>query len=336
MIHLGVADGRLPAAAVAVDGHIVGAATGRDASGVPWDAIEAAMLRAGVGPGDIDAVAVAGRFTHVAMRQGLGGSWSDSAGAVAQTLLRATGLGAVQADQTAERWERDLAGRGVRPHRVTFFDGLGSLAEASYRTCPFDDVAILVVEPLVDGLVAGVFHGVSGQVDRVAAYGPRSTFASVDRQLTAAFGAPLGAGARLDGPATDADDDLVPALVRSFSREGWSSGWQALAAAPAQVAGPSAREALAEWLVEHVSTVLPGLSLAVAGRWFGDAGLVDAMASRRPGLHVGPAGGPARAAIGAALRAAGASPDVRSAAEWADLVSGRAAAGVQPGPGPNP
>ncbi len=330
MVVLGVADGPRPAAALVSAGRLVGLGVQPAVVGVPWEAIDQALRVARLGPADVESVQLAGRWTGVANRRGLSARVPAAFGWIAQTALRATGLGVAEADREASRWEVALKGRGFRPHRVALVDVHVALAEAAYRLQAHDAVSIAVWEPLGDGLCLSVWSASAGQLTRVATQGGLSSLhlfeARLARRLQLAEPDP-------DQPAWaslpqggQVDAVIVHGVARAFSVddgrfEGQEAAWDALSAAPRELAASSAREGmtlgLSRWLRAHVA---PSRPLVLAGRGFADVRLVDALSGQ--GLGVSVVAGPAvtrwARAAGAALRAAG-PPPVDVGARWVDI-----------------
>ena len=178
---LGLADGPRPTAALIVSGSLVGLRRQHRSGpmsdhGVPWDAAKAVLHDHGLAPSDVDHVAVAGKYTpmlvlrqHPRLRRLGGGAFSVArdAHAFAQSILRTTGLGALESDRAAEWWHAELSRRGFHPRRVQLIAIHRALASAAYRCQPDDDVLVISLQPRGDGVVAAVHRGEAAYLERV-------------------------------------------------------------------------------------------------------------------------------------------------------------------------
>lgn len=178
---LGVSDGLDGGAALCVDDRLVASEPQAaldhtpHSRAFPWDAIDDVLRRAGSVPADIRTIAVAGRITppfflrrRPGLRKVLGGAFSSALdlGVFYQAMLRQTGLGALEADRAAdwlaERFER----RGFRG-RLQMVDIHTALANVAYRTQDDDDLLLITLHPLGDGVSFAVHRANLGQIDRV-------------------------------------------------------------------------------------------------------------------------------------------------------------------------
>lgn len=181
MLVLGVADGPEASAALVKDDELVAWVSqsrldGEHRSvGLPWGAMDAALAEAGVERGDVDFVAVAGRFSPPLMlrrrpwlRKAVGSPFSPwhDVQVFWQAVLRHSGLGAYEADVAAEWLEGLFNKRGFEPWRLRTVDIHQALAEAAYRLQPEDDAVIIGVHPMGDGVALAVHTANGGQLDR--------------------------------------------------------------------------------------------------------------------------------------------------------------------------
>lgn len=325
MVILGLTDGAEPGAALVIDG-----APPRWAPGPVWEAALTVSTRAGLEPGDIDVVAVAGRFTpSLAARMrgeaGRGDPFGPRSRMSArwERMLRATGLGAMDADAAAEWFEGQLQSRGYRPRRVRMVDLHACASGAAYRTQPDDQTLVAVVLPRGDGAFATLHRGHSGTIERLSLEpGPNAVHLWSDRACGA-----VGLTDRdlaLAGGAADPDPELVARLGRTFRREHGRFAarrlevraalpWADLGRLPRAVAAATVsrvfREAALAWLAE-VAQRHPGQPLTLGGQLALDPQLVAAAAELPgvPRVWAGPWTGGAALAVGAALTLGGRPP----------------------------
>jgi predicted NodU family carbamoyl transferase len=178
---LGVSDGLDGGAALVVDDSLVACEAQSAFDGVPhsrafpWDAVDDVLRRAEVRPGDIDVVAVAGRITppfflrrHPGARRLFRDpfSWALDLGVFYQAMMRQTGLAALQADRAADWLAERFETRGFRG-RLVLVDIHTALANATYRSQDDDDLLIVTLHPLGDGVSFAVHRAALGQIDRV-------------------------------------------------------------------------------------------------------------------------------------------------------------------------
>lgn len=215
MIVLGVADQPAPSATVVADDRLVAHVSGEQLgelpdAPIPWDVVEAALDAAGVTPADVDTVAVAGRFSPPLLLRRypfLRRFVLDATGPLLepfvafQAALRHSGLGAYAADVAREWLDDAFRERGFRHGRLLTVDAQKALAEAAYRLQPDDDVLIVGLQPLADGVGLAVHRGRAGQVDRLwVQRGFEAIHTHVPR-VVAALGLDDTDPARLDGLA---------------------------------------------------------------------------------------------------------------------------------------
>lgn len=374
LVILGLADGADAGAALVVGDTLVSAVQQERldraprSRAFPWDAARAVLARAGCAPGEVDVVAVAGRYTPpfaARRRPALLGLAKDpfsaalAAGTLWQEVLRGTGLGALEADRTAEWLEGRMREEGYAPRRVALVDLHKCLASAAYRCQPNDGALALVVHPRGDGALASVHEGVAGELDRVALQTtPATLHAFLDRCLAA-----MGLDPQLDGPRIEAlaargepDPDCVHALGEVLStREGELRGralppgrrsdrpWRLLAEAPRTVAAASVaahlRDVLLAWVAWHQRR-RRATQLALAGAWLDDGALVARIAELPgvEGVWAGPWTGASALAVGAALSLGGLPPrwrpDAGSAPDESECRQALDRPGVPAAPGP--
>lgn len=178
---LGLADGPRPSAALYKDGVLVSVRTedqglGLDRFGIPWRAAEAVLHDGGLGPADVDHVAVAGKYTpmlllrqHPRLRRLGGDAFSPARDlhAMAQAFLRQSGLGALESDRAADWWTAQLKARGYGQRRLQLVAIHRALAAAAYRCQEDDDVLVVSMHPMGDGVVAAIHRGEAGFLELV-------------------------------------------------------------------------------------------------------------------------------------------------------------------------
>jgi hypothetical protein len=304
---LGIGEGPDASAALATDDRMVAcepqaAFDGRPRSrAFPWEAADDLLRRRGLSPRDIDQIAIAGRFTppfFLRRRPGLR-RFARTAFSPAidlaifyQAMLRQSGLGALEADRTAEWLERQFVKAGYRG-RVLLVDIHTALANAAYRAQPDDHVLIVTLHPMGDGVSLAVHEGHAGQIDRHFEQRGFSSLHVHMRRCAAALGLP-DARAMWGAAGPESDPALVSALSRSLrplkgflSRNSYpfperTMSYDALRRVPVAVAAASVLEnlsaAVSGIVAHHVR--LHGLStLCVAGEVFESTRVVAALAN---------------------------------------------------------
>ncbi len=178
---LGLADGPRPSAALYIDGTLVSVRTelqglSLDRFGIPWKAAEAVLHDGGLSPADVDHVAVAGKFTpmlllrqHPRLRRLGGDAFSPARDLhpLAQGFLRQSGLGALESDRAADWWTAQLKSRGYGQRRLQLVAIHRALAAAAYRCQADDDVLVVSMHPMGDGVVAAIHRGEAGFLELV-------------------------------------------------------------------------------------------------------------------------------------------------------------------------
>ncbi|MCO4744594.1 MAG: hypothetical protein KC912_07395 [Proteobacteria bacterium] len=345
---LGVADGLHAGAALTVNGKLVAVAHQQRLDRVaasnafPWQAIEQVLEDAGVAPGDVDLVGVAGRFSppfavrrHPSLRALARDPFSPvhDARVFAHALLRHSGLGALEADRAGDWLAARFAERDIRPQRVILVGMHRALAEAAYRLQDDDtDVLVITLHPKGDGVALAVHVGNSAQLDR---YWTQRGFASLHLHLgrcAATLGLRAGVDdARLWGLAGQGEptEELGILLDRHLSTDGLKLSrrsylvparrkdrvYQALADAnPADAAASiqaNLRRTVVELVRKHVAHW--GIrTVALGGQVFDNPRLVAAVAEMDEVERVlaGPEPGWGSLAIGAATMLAGKPPRI--------------------------
>ncbi len=303
---LGIGDGPDASAALAIDDRMVAVEPQSAFDGVPrsrafpWEAADDLLRRHGLQPRDIDQIAIAGRFTppfFLRRRPGLR-RFARTAFSPAidlaifyQAMLRQSGLGALEADRTAEWLERQFVKAGYRG-RVLLVDIHTALANTAYRAQPEDHVLIVTLHPMGDGVSLAVHEGHAGQIDRHFEQRGFSSLHVHMRRCAAALGLP-DARAMWGAAGPESDPDLVSALSRSLrpldgflSRNSYpfperTISYEALRRVPVEVAAASVLENLSVAVVGIVAhhVRLHGLStLCVAGEVFESTRVVAALA----------------------------------------------------------
>lgn len=172
---LGLSDGPRPSAALVRDGRLVGLRTDSSATpGLPWRAAERLLHDAELSPDAIDHVAVAGKYSpmlalrrYPALQRLRGAAFSPTRDlhAFAQAFLRQSGLGALESDRATAWWTDELAARGYAPRRVQLVHIHRALGAVGYRCQADDDVLVITLHPMGDGVVASVRRGEAGFVE---------------------------------------------------------------------------------------------------------------------------------------------------------------------------
>jgi hypothetical protein len=244
-----------------------------------------------------------------------------STGARWQSVLRRTGLGALEADRATQWFEQRLTERGFHPRRVILVDIHKALAAAAYRCQPDDEALVLVAHPRGDAALLSVHQGRVGQLDRIELErGSSSAHLWLERCLAAAELKDERTLLSLAG-AAPVEHDLglaveeghlvahAPPLARKER-----GPWQALHGLPQDVAASAIcgrlRQVVLDWLRPRIPLSEEPCSLAVAGSWVRDPRLVASLAEL-PGVGrvwAGPWLGPGALPLGAALYVGGTSP----------------------------
>lgn len=182
MVVLGVADGLDTGACLILDDRPVAVEHQERHDRIPhtrqfpWKAIDAALMHAGLGPRDVDLIAVAGRFTppfflrrHPELRRTSRDPFSVAVDAKVffQAMLRQTGWGAMEADRAADWLDQRFRERGFEHQRIVLVDMHRALAAAAYRSQADDTALILTLHPMGDGVACAVHRGCAGQVDKL-------------------------------------------------------------------------------------------------------------------------------------------------------------------------
>lgn len=178
---LGLSDGLDGGAALAIDDHLAAAEhqssfdrTERSRA-FPWDAVDDVLRRTSTDPSDVRAIAVAGRITppfflrrRPTLRRIFGDAFSSALdlGVFYQAMLRQTGLVALEADRAADWLADRFKGRGFGG-RLYLVDIHTALANVAYRTQDDDDLLIVTLHPLGDGVSFAVHLANLGQIDRI-------------------------------------------------------------------------------------------------------------------------------------------------------------------------
>ncbi|MCB9675445.1 MAG: hypothetical protein H6737_10040 [Alphaproteobacteria bacterium] len=302
---LGIGDGPDAGAALAIDDRIVAAEpqaafdNAPRSRAFPWDAIDDVLRRHRVEPGDVQEIAVAGRFTppfFLRRRPGLRRVARDAFSVALdltvfyQAMLRQSGLGALEADRTAEWMEKQFRKAGFRS-RIVLVDIHTALANVAYRDQPEDDVLIVTLHPMGDGVSLAVHHGLNGQIDRLFEQKGFSSLHVHMRRCAATLGF-ADARAMWAAAGPEADPGMVAQLARSLrpldgrlSRNSYpfperAVSYEALRRLPVEVAAASVLENLSAavrgvvaWHVRRY----PQRKLVVAGEVFEATRIVSAL-----------------------------------------------------------
>ncbi len=178
---LGISDGVDAGAALCIDDHLA-AAERQDtfdylprSRAFPWAATEDVLRRARATAGEVRTIAVAGRITppfflrrRPGLRRVLGDAFSATleVGVFYQAVLRQSGLAALEADRAADWLAERFEDRGFRG-RLFLVDIHTALANVAYRSQDDDDLLLITLHPLGDGVSFAVHRGNLGQIDRV-------------------------------------------------------------------------------------------------------------------------------------------------------------------------
>jgi carbamoyltransferase len=182
MIILGIADNHDSGAAVLIDGVPVAAVNQervdrvKNSGAFPWGAIDAALDLAGVSPREVDEVVVGSAFTPSALlrlwpsrhqQAKKHGQFSPLLHGyiLYQSILKKSGLYAIEVEACQNILERRLAQRPFRSKNPRMIDHHRAHAEGAYRTQPHDDCLVLTVDAMGDGNTATVSQGQGGELD---------------------------------------------------------------------------------------------------------------------------------------------------------------------------
>lgn len=346
MLILGVSDGPDASAAAVVDDRLVAVHRQSSSDGVPrsrafpWGAVDATLKSIHAEPGDVDLVAVAGRFSpplflrrRPGLRKLVGSAFSPvlDAQLVWQAMMRQSGWGAFEGDRAAEWLDGEFKQRGFGHRRLVTVDMHRALAEAAYRLQPRDEVLIISVHPGGDGAAVAVHVGRGGLLDRMWA---QQGFASLHlhlRRCAEAMGfRPILDDPRQRGAAARGEPDprllsllaeLLyvdgPRLSRTRlprkARPSRDPVYEALAEAPQEVAAASVmknlRDTIAGLVRHHVRE--HGIPhVALAGEVFEDPRVVARIAEMDEvaSVSVLPEAGWGSASVGAAVGYGGLAP----------------------------
>lgn len=350
MVILGLADGLDAGAALVRGDEILGVVRQSSVDGqprsraFPWDAVQRVLFDAGVRREQVEALALAGRFTppfFVRRHPGVHAFTNDPFSSLHgpnlfwQRVLRSSGLGALEADRARDWVDQRAQGHGIHAQRVVLVDVHKALAAAAYRTQAQDDALVVVLHPRGDGLLGSVHRGRSGQLNRVHEVQDLGSLHVHLARAQATLGLdPWTGEAALWQLA--ASGEAHPVLVNQLRQELWfeegqirGAGtfvgspeelpWSDLRAAPREDAAASVRAHLKELASAFVAYAVERFgrgkeSLVVAGAWManprllGDLAELDGVAR----VHGAPLPGHASRALGAALDVAGAAPRERS------------------------
>ncbi len=308
---LGLADGPDAGAALLVNNRVVAAVEQErldrrpHSRAFPWDAAEACLEVAGLAPGDIDMVAVAGRFSppfFLRRHPSLRGLARDAFSPLLdievfyQAMLRQSGFGALEADRAADWLHGRLRERGYGMRRTHLVDLHRCLAEAAHRCQASDPVLVVTAHPNGDGSGLAAYRGAAGQLDRIWA---QKGFASLHvhlRRCIAAMGAPTDDVSAIWAVAIGADpdpdlvghlDELLHAEGRRLSRKRYPfperrSDYEPIARVPLAVAAASLQENLARAITAVVRAHARDTGLrhvALGGGVFEDPRLVSRVAA---------------------------------------------------------
>lgn len=344
MLIVGVSDLPVPAAAVirsdAVSAWVSAEhlrPEGADAT-VPWTLIDAALTASGAGRDDVDVVAVAGRFNaplslraRPRLRRLLSSAFSPlrDVQAAWQSLLQSTGMGAYAADVAAEWLDDRFRERGFDHGRLLTVDVHRALAEAGYRMQPRDDVLVVAMQPMGDGVAFSVHRGHGAQLDRLFLQTDVASLHVHLSRVLSTLGLPEHDLHALEalGSAGTPDAELVLALGQELHADGHrlsrvtarrnTAMWARLGSLSRQDAAASVVDNLATTVTtlvrRHVREHGVGV-VALVGEVF-DAPRLVARIGELDGVtevHALPRGGRDVLALGAAVSQAGLAPAARS------------------------
>lgn len=345
MVILGLSDGPDAGAALVIDDRIVAVSQQERLDRIPrshafpWAAIDDVLSRGGLGPEEVDLIAVGGQFTppffvrrHPGARDLTRDPFSLAVDASVfwQALLRRSGFGALEADRASEWLDQRLRERGFRQRRVILVDLHRALAAAAYRCQPDPEALVITLHPRGDGFALAVHRGRAGQLDRRFAQRSLSSLHVHLPRCAASIGLDpwldeqrmwgLAARGRPDEVLVDALHDVLHAEGQGLSRRALPAldrptdpPWRTLRARPPEDAAASVlqnlRAAVLEVIGAHVSHH-DATTLALGGSVLDNPRLI-ADAASVPGVHrveTAPLPGAAAIALGAALSQAGSAP----------------------------
>ena len=316
MVILGISDGRDAAAALVVDGVLVGAIEQerldrkRHSGAFPSAAIDCVLDLGGVRARDVDRVV-------------LGGASRPSLPAGVAAALRRTGLHMIGYELVRRQLEPRLRADGYTRASLEVVEHDRAQVSAAYRTQPRETALIVLIDGAADGAAVSVDLARGGQLNRSFAQSTLAVLPGVPARVAARLGcdpAQVGGLVRR-GSAPPALRDAVRALI-GFDGETFRSqrpgrgpdAFELLARKVApEVFAAAAMEVVEDSVTELVATSVrrTGVGTVVlAGTLFLDLRLADRIAAlpEVTELYVCPGPGGAAAALGAALGAAGTAP----------------------------
>ncbi len=322
MVILGISDGRDSAAALVVDGALVGAIEQerldrkRHSGAFPSAAIDCVLDLGGIRARDVDRVVLGG-----ASRPGL------PSGVAA--ALRRTGMHMVGYELVRRQLAPRLLADGYTRATVEVVEHDRAQVSAAYRTQPRETALIVLIDAAADGASVSVDLARGGQINRVFLQSTLATLPGVPARVAL----PLGCDAAVLGGLVrrgTAPTAIVEALRTLIGFDGNALRAQRLGRGPdafaalAQRVAPevfaaAAMEVVEDTVAELVTTFVnrTGVhTVVLAGTLFLDLRLADRIAAlpEVTELHVCPGPGGAAAALGAALGAAGTAPTAISLA----------------------
>ena len=195
MLTLGLTDNHDASAALVHDGKLV-AACGQEridrvknSGAFPWGAMDAVLDSTGTRYRDVDQVIVGSAFTPSWLlrrfpslhhnRKEAGGQFSPLLNAyiiyqVALRSLKAQGLELRACQRLLENKIRD---RGLAPQRVVLLDHHAAHAHSAYRSQERDEVLVVTIDAMGDGISATAWRGKDGGLERLFS---QSGFAAVN------------------------------------------------------------------------------------------------------------------------------------------------------------
>lgn len=195
MLTLGLTDNHDASAAIVRDGQLI-AACGQEridriknSGAFPWGAMDAVLDATGSRYRDVDQIVIGSAFTPSWLlrrfpslhhgRKEAGGQFSPLLNAyivyqVALRSLKAQGLELRACQRLLERKIRD---RGLAPKRVVLLDHHAAHAHSAYRSQEREDVLVVTLDAMGDGISATAWRGRGGHLERLFS---QSGFAAIN------------------------------------------------------------------------------------------------------------------------------------------------------------
>jgi carbamoyltransferase len=236
MLTLGLTDNHDASVALAEDGRLI-AACGQEridriknSGAFPWGAMDAALDAAGKRYREVDQVVVGSAFTPSWLlrrfpqlhqrEKATGGQFSPLLNAY---ILYQVGLKSLKAQGLEMRlcrqfFEKRLADRGLEKVRIVLLDHHAAHAHSAYRTQARQEVLLLTLDAMGDGISATVWKGENGEMVRLFAQSGLASINTYYSRVTEYLGFTAN---RHEGKVTGlaAYAEAPPALLAHFAKQ---------------------------------------------------------------------------------------------------------------------